>query len=96
MAELEEAEFSDMEKSRDWLKKATDADPDSVWICDHCGEVEADWQPICSRCKNFDTLQWGTPPRVTRMAEDEVEVGETVEAEETPATKQEPASAKLG
>lgn len=96
MAELEEAEFSDMEKSRDWLKKATDADPDSAWICDHCGEVEADWQPICSRCENFDTLQWGTPPRVTRMAEDEVEVGDTVEAEETPATKQEPSSTKLG
>lgn len=84
MAELAEAENGDMEASRGWLKRATDADPDSAWMCTNCGQVEADWQPVCGRCEKFDTLHWATPPRVTRMVENELSQGETVEVHDAP------------
>ena len=68
LAELEEAENQDVEASREWLKKAADGDPDSAWICTDCGNVVADWQPVCDRCENFDSFEWQVPPRVSRLA----------------------------
>ena len=32
-----------------------------------CGNAVAEWEPICSRCEKFDTLEWKIPPRVTRI-----------------------------
>jgi HemY protein len=69
LAELEERENHDLELSREWLKKAAIAEPDSAWNCNHCGQVVADWNPICKYCKTFDSLEWRTPPRVTRMSQ---------------------------
>jgi len=68
MAELEERERGDVEASKEWLRKAASADPDSAWICGNCGNVVADWEPVCGRCKQFDRLSWGTPPRVTQIS----------------------------
>jgi hypothetical protein len=28
----------------------------------------AEWEPVCNHCESFDTLEWRTPPRVTRLA----------------------------
>ena len=67
MAELEEGEKSDIESSREWLKKAAMAEPDNAWNCDQCGQVTAEWEPLCKHCQGFDTLNWRTPPRVTRI-----------------------------
>jgi len=67
MAELEEGENPNSEAARDWLKRAALGDPDPAWICGNCGNVVAEWEPVCGRCKAFDTLAWDTPPRVTRM-----------------------------
>jgi HemY protein len=72
MAELEEGENHDGEGSREWLKKAAIAAPDSAWNCIHCGQVMADWEPICNHCERFDTLKWRTPPRVTRLSPVEI------------------------
>ncbi len=69
MAELEEGENHDLEGSREWLKKAAVAEPDSAWNCNHCGQVVADWSPLCTHCKTFDSLDWRTPPRVTRIGQ---------------------------
>ena len=68
MAELEEGENHDIEASREWLKKAAIAEPDSAWNCNQCGQVMADWDPVCNHCESFDSLEWRTPPRVTRLA----------------------------
>ena len=57
----------DLEASREWLKMAAFAEPDSVWNCSNCGQVAADWDPLCKQCGTFDSLEWRTPPRVTRM-----------------------------
>ena len=67
-SELEEGENQDLELSREWLKKAAIAEPDSAWNCSHCGQVMADWDPLCKHCEAFDSLVWKTPPRVTRIA----------------------------
>ncbi len=73
MAELEEGENHDVEASREWLKKAAIAEPDSAWNCTHCGQVMGDWDPLCNHCESFDTLEWRTPPRVTRLAPVDIE-----------------------
>ncbi|MBO33424.1 MAG: heme biosynthesis protein HemY [Rhodospirillaceae bacterium] len=67
LAELEEAENQDVEASREWLKMAADGDPDSAWICSDCGNVVAEWEPVCERCENFDSFEWQVPPRVSRL-----------------------------
>lgn len=67
MAELEEGENRNSNAARDWLKRAALADPDPAWICGNCGNVVAEWEPVCGRCEEFDSLEWKTPPRVTRM-----------------------------
>jgi len=65
---VKERERGDVEASKEWLRKAASADPDSAWICGNCGNVVADWEPVCGRCKQFDRLSWGTPPRVTQIS----------------------------
>ncbi|MDG2032598.1 MAG: heme biosynthesis HemY N-terminal domain-containing protein [Rhodospirillales bacterium] len=71
MAELEEFENGDVNASREWLRRASVADPDSAWLCNECGNAVAEWEPVCSRCEKFDTLEWKMPPRVTRI-DDEI------------------------
>ena len=82
MAELVEAENGDVEASREWLRRASLAAPDSAWVCNNCGNTVADWEPVCERCKKFDCLEWQTPPRVTRMEfhEDSGGVTETLQS----------------
>ena len=75
MAELEDGENNDIEASREWLKKAAIAEPDSAWNCSHCGQIMADWDPLCKHCEHFDTLGWKTPPRVTRMPYVDSDIG---------------------
>jgi len=93
MAELEEAENGDMAASREWLRRASLADPDSAWLCSNCGNALGEWEPVCPRCESFDTLEWETPPRVTKLDEeldaelsDEPgqEVVQTIDAEDIP------------
>ena len=93
MAELEEAERSDIDASREWLRRASVADPDPAWLCDECGNAVAEWEPVCGRCEKFDTLGWRIPPRVTRI-DDEItsnplhgtgqEIIQTLDAENLP------------
>lgn len=68
MAELEEGEKGDTETSRAWLKRAALAEPDAAWVCDHCGNVVAEWEPVCGRCEAFDGFLWMPPPRVSHFS----------------------------
>ena len=77
MAELVDAENGDVNASREWLRRASLADPDSAWVCENCGNTVGDWEPVCERCEKFDSLQWKTPPRVTRMEFNEKSNGVT-------------------
>lgn len=92
MAELEEGENSDVVTSREWLKKAAVAEPDSAWNCSHCGQVMADWEPVCNHCESFDSLEWRTPPRVTRLAPIVEDAVETIDIEHESEAEANPSS----
>lgn len=69
LAEVEEAEpeQGDPLRARQWLIKASLADPDPAWVCADCGATVAEWTPFCGSCQGFDTLAWKTPPHVRRV-----------------------------
>ncbi|NQV56493.1 MAG: tetratricopeptide repeat protein [Rhodospirillales bacterium] len=73
MAELEDAENGNSELARDWLKRAALAAPDPAWVCGNCGNVLAEWQPVCDRCDKFDSFNWQSPPRVMRLEPNEID-----------------------
>jgi HemY protein len=63
MAALEDAERSDDAATRLWLGRASEAPPDPLWVCTSCGAESRDWQPLCARCRGFDSLVWRVPTR---------------------------------
>jgi HemY protein len=63
MAALEEAEHGDGAAARAWLARAAEAPPDPLWVCKSCGAESRDWQPLCPRCRVFDSLAWQVPTR---------------------------------
>ncbi|MBT3907103.1 MAG: heme biosynthesis protein HemY [Rhodospirillales bacterium] len=65
MADLADKAENDTEKSREWLVRATKADPDPAWVCATCGHVHAEWLEICGKCENFCSLRWETPPHAS-------------------------------
>ena len=68
MAELAEGEHGDAERAREWLVRASLAEPDPAWVCDHCGNVTETWAALCGNCGSFDSFAWKTPPRVAGPA----------------------------
>jgi HemY protein len=63
MAALEEAEHGNGAAARLWLARAGEAPPDPVFVCANCGAEYRDWQPLCARCRAFDSLVWQVPAR---------------------------------
>jgi HemY protein len=68
MAELEESENGDTVRAREWLTRASVADPGPAWVCSDCGMVVAEWTALCPKCSSFDSLSWRRPPRVASLA----------------------------
>lgn len=64
MARLEQEEHGDGDAARQWLQRASEADPDMAWVCDSCGAAARKWDPHCGACNSFDSLRWQNPPRV--------------------------------
>lgn len=67
MADLEEAEHGNSAKARQWLVRASLADPDPAWVCASCGHTVESWSATCGNCHGFDSLAWRTPPHVMRL-----------------------------
>ena len=65
-AELERQSGGDQAKAREWLARATDAEPDRAWVCDDTGEVLPAWQPLAPSGR-FDAVNWSSPPKVATM-----------------------------
>jgi HemY protein len=63
MAELAEAEHHDAADARAWLGKAADAPAEPIYVCAECGGETRHWAALCPHCRNFDRLEWRTPPR---------------------------------
>ncbi len=64
MAEVEESEHGDHEAAREWLARASEAEPDAAWVCERCGVAALEWSPVCPHCDSFDSLVWGSPLKV--------------------------------
>jgi HemY protein len=60
LARLERRERGDERAAAAWLTKASEAAPDPVWLCRVCGEAHEDWQPVCTPCGSFDSIEWGS------------------------------------
>jgi HemY protein len=67
MAELEEAEHGDLVAAREWLRRASFADPDPAWVCGACGTATVDWAARCAHCGGFATLRWRVPHHVSSL-----------------------------
>jgi HemY protein len=61
MAQLEEAEHSDLARIREWLDHSARAIPDPRYLCASCGGESLEWRSLCPRCGSFDALAWRTP-----------------------------------
>ena len=62
MAAIERGEGADDSVVRGYLTRALSASRGPQWICENCGTVHAEWQPVCAHCGSFDTLSWKTAP----------------------------------
>lgn len=68
MATIEEGENGDGATAREWLMRASLADPDPAWVCRDCGHAASTWSAACDHCGGFDTLAWSSPPHVPALA----------------------------
>ena len=71
MARLEERESGDGAAARDWLMRASMADPEPAWVCESCGNWVAEWTALCGKCSEFDSFVWRAPPHVIGLAEED-------------------------
>lgn len=63
MAAIERGEGAEDKIVQAWLARAVTASRGPQWICDVCGQVHAEWVPVCSNCGSFDTLSWREAPQ---------------------------------
>ncbi|MBB54867.1 MAG: heme biosynthesis protein HemY [Magnetovibrio sp.] len=67
-AKLEEAEHQDTKAARAWLTRASLAEKGPAWVCGKCGNSVAEWSSLCGNCDQFNSLSWGRPRHVSRVA----------------------------
>jgi HemY protein len=87
MADLEEQEFGDGAKVRQWLARAADAPQDRAWRCSACGFTHERWQSICDSCGAFGTLNWRAPASIGQL----LPAASAVDAPEAPPAPVPPA-----
>ncbi len=59
MAQIEDGEFGDKGKVREWLARALRAQRDPVWIAD--GRVSQKWAPVSPVTGKLDAFKWKAP-----------------------------------
>lgn len=62
MADIEDAEFGDDGRIRDWLSRAVHAPRDEAWVAD--GDVRDEWAPVSPKTGELDAFEWKVPPNV--------------------------------
>ncbi len=60
MAEIEQGEFGDKGRAREWLSRAVRAPRDPVWIAD--AHVSPVWLPVSPVTGELDVYEWKAPP----------------------------------
>lgn len=59
MSEIEEGQYGDRGRMREWLSRAVRAPRDAVWTAD--GYIADEWAPISPVSSNLDAFQWRVP-----------------------------------
>ncbi|MGE0563001.1 MAG: heme biosynthesis protein HemY [Pseudolabrys sp.] len=59
MAEIEQAEFGDVGRAREWMMRAVRAAPDPAWTAD--GVVSDRWLPVSPATGALDAFRWKVP-----------------------------------
>ena len=62
LAAIERGDGADDQSVRRLLTQAISAQRDPQWICDNCGHVHHDWEPVCLNCEAIDSIAWKRPP----------------------------------
>lgn len=61
MAAIERGEGAPDQHIRERLTQALSAQRDPAWTCENCGEIHAEWAPVCNSCAAIDSLSWKRP-----------------------------------
>ncbi len=67
-AELEKLENGDIEKTQNWLMRASRAVSPETWVCGVCGIIAKEWLTSCSNCKHFNSFSWSLPSGAAKGA----------------------------
>ncbi|MEP4294286.1 MAG: heme biosynthesis protein HemY, partial [Rhizobiaceae bacterium] len=59
MADIEQAEYGDRGRVREWLSRAVSAAKDPAWIAD--GVISEDWMPCSPTTGRLDAFEWKAP-----------------------------------
>ncbi|MEO1067421.1 MAG: heme biosynthesis HemY N-terminal domain-containing protein [Pseudomonadota bacterium] len=68
MSELEEAQYGDRGRVREWLSRAVRAPRDPVWTAD--GYIADEWAPVSPITGEIDAFEWRIPVEDTRIEHD--------------------------
>ena len=86
MAEIEEGEYGDKGKAREWLSRAVHAPRDPVWVAD--AHVSSTWLPVSPVTGELDAFEWKVPVEgLTHAPEADIvaeEIAEMAEADIAP------------
>ena len=63
MAAIERGEGGDDQSIREILAEALSAQRDPQWVCDNCGHISHEWEPVCVNCETIDSVSWKRPPK---------------------------------
>jgi HemY protein len=70
LAAIERGDGADDQSVRQLLTQAISAQRDPQWICDNCGHVHHDWEPVCLNCEAIDSIAWKRPPMSEAVSPD--------------------------
>ena len=91
MAEIEQGEFGDKGRAREWLSRAVRAPRDPAWVAD--GHVSKTWLPVSPVTGELDAFSWQVPMESLSHAEPEPAAAEA-EVVEEPETVEDPLAAE--
>jgi len=78
MAEIEEGEFGDKGRAREWLARAVRAPRDPAWTAD--GFISANWLPVSPVSGELGGFKWKVPVEGIAYEEPEIEATETTDS----------------
>ena len=82
MAEIEDGQYGNRGRAREWLSRALHGPRDAAWVC--AGYRSRDWSPVCPANGVFDGLEWKVPDQTLEPVARLKETAPVVEKETKP------------